>query len=63
MATDRQLMAVVSDRVYEKPAVIARRIGSRRINAQLGRLIKQMQLERVPGARSFLYRSVQVKLI
>ena len=62
MATDRQLMAVVADRVYEKPAVIARRIGSRRINAQLGRLIKQGNLQRAPGAKCFLYRAVQTSL-
>lgn len=63
MATDRQLMTVVSHRVYEAPSAIAKRVGSRRINAQLGRLIRTGQLERVPGPRCFLYRSRQTSLL
>ena len=63
MATDRQLMAVVSGRVYEQPSALAKRIGSKRINAQLGRLIKQGNLQRVPGAKCFLYRAVQTSII
>ena len=63
MATDRQLMAVVSPRVYEAPSALAKRVGSKRINAQLGRLIRSGQLERAPGARCYLYRSRQTSLL
>lgn len=63
MATDRQLMTAVSPRVYEAPSALAKRVGSKRINAQLGRLIRSGQLERVPGARCYLYRSRQTSLL
>jgi hypothetical protein len=50
---------MISHRRFEQPSVIARKAGARRVNAQLGRLHRAGLVERVPGARSFLYRSRQ----
>lgn len=60
--TDLQLLDVIPYRKFELPAVIARKAGARRINAQLGRLFRSGLVERVPGARCFLYRSRQAVL-
>lgn len=60
MATDRELLRLLSCNVYEAPAVLAKRAGRRRINLQLGRLHRLGLLERVPGPGSFLYRSRQL---
>ena len=57
--TDGQLLHVISSAKFELPAVIAKRAGRRRVNAQLGRLSRSGMLERVPGPRCFLYRSRQ----
>ena len=60
---DRALMSLIPFKRYELPAVIARKAGAKRVNAQLGRLYKSGMLERVPGARCYLYRSRQVGLV
>lgn len=57
--TDRQLLGVIPNNRFTMPAVIARKAGVRRVNAQLGRLYRSGLVERVPGARCFLYRSRQ----
>ena len=62
MVTDRDLLNLLSCQVFEAPAVLASRAGRKRINLQLGRLHRQGLLERVPGPRSFLYRSRQMAL-
>lgn len=61
--TDRQLLGLIPFRSYAMPSVIARKAGARRINAQLGRLHKSGLVERVPGPRCFLYRSMQAGLV
>ena len=60
--TDLQLVRLVSFTKFELPSVIAKRAGARRVNAQLGRLVRSGALERVPGARCFMYRSRQSSL-
>ena len=60
--TDLQLLRLVSFHKYELPSVIAKRAGARRVNAQLGRLVRAGVLERVPGATCFMYRSKQSTL-
>ena len=60
---DRALMTLIPFKRYELPAVIARKAGAKRVNAQLGRLFKSGLIERVPGARCYLYRSRQEGLI
>ena len=61
--TDLQLLRVISSARFELPSVIAKRAGSRRVNAQLGRLHRGGVLERVPGPRCFLYRSRQAVIL
>ncbi|CAB4122888.1 hypothetical protein UFOVP37_78 [uncultured Caudovirales phage] len=63
MIADRMLLAVISHTRYELPRDIATRVGLRRINAALGRLIRSGQLERVPGPTCFMYRSKQSRII
>ena len=60
--TDPELLRLIPYRTYELPAVIASKAGARRINAALGRLHRAGLLERVPGARCYLYRSRQAVL-
>lgn len=60
--TDRQLMGLIPFKTYTLPAIIARKAGARSVNAQLGRLHRSGMVERVPGARCFLYRSRQATL-
>lgn len=55
--TDPELLRLIAHRTYELPSVIAKKAGARLVNAQLGRLHRSGLLERVPGARCFLYRS------
>ena len=62
MVTDRMLLSAISHTRYELPRDIAVRVGQRRINAALGRLIRSGQLERVPGPTCFLYRSKQARI-
>lgn len=62
MASDRDLLRLLSCRVFEAPSVLAKRAGRRRINLQLGRLHRLGLLERVPGPGSYLYRSRQLSL-
>lgn len=57
--TDGQLLRSISADRYELPSVIAKRAGRLRVNAQLGRLSRAGMLERVPGPRCYLYRSLQ----
>jgi len=61
--TDRQLLGAISHTRYEQPRDIALRVGKRRVNAALGRLIRSGQLERVPGPTCFLYRSKQARIV
>ncbi len=61
--SDAELLRLIAHRKYELPSVIAKKAGSRRVNAQLGRLHRSGLLERVPGARCFLYRSLQGVLV
>jgi hypothetical protein len=63
MVADRMLLAVISHTRYELPRDIAARVGLRRINASLGRLIRSGQLERVLGPTCFMYRSKQSRII
>lgn len=60
--TDRLVLAVISSTRYELPRDISMRLGRRRINGSLGRLIRTGQLERVPGPTCFLYRSKQPRI-
>ena len=60
---DRDLMSVIPHKRFELPSVIARKAGAKRVNAQLGRLFRSGLVERVPGARCFLYRSRQAGLL
>lgn len=60
--TDRMVLAVVSATRYELPRDISTRLGRRRINGSLGRLIRAGLLERVPGPTCFLYRSKQARI-
>jgi hypothetical protein len=62
MISDRMLLGVISHQRYEQPRDIAARVGSRRINAALGRLIRCGLIERVPGPTCFLYRSKQARI-
>lgn len=62
MISDRRLLAVISHTRYEQPRDIAARVGSRRVNAALGRLIRSGLLERVPGPTCFMYRSKQARI-
>ena len=61
--SDAQLLHIISSTRFEQPSSIAKRAGRRRVNAQLGRLNRTGMLERVPGPKSFLYRSRQVVLV
>ena len=61
--SDRDLMSLIPFKRYELPAVIARKAGAKRVNAQLGRLFKSGMIERVLGAHCYLYRSRQVGLV
>jgi len=61
--TDRQLLALIPSKSYTLPSVISRKAGARRINAQLGRLHRSGLVERVPGPRCYLYRSMQEALL
>jgi hypothetical protein len=60
--TDRLVLAVISASRYELPRDISNRLGRRKINGSLGRLIRAGLLERVPGPTCFLYRSKQTKI-
>ena len=62
MVADRILLSVISHTRYELPRDIAGRVGLRRINASLGRLVRCGLLERVPGPTCFLYRSKQARI-
>lgn len=59
--TDIQLLKIISFERFELPRVIAKRAGSKTVNAQLGRLAKAGMLERVPGSTCFMYRSRQAR--
>lgn len=60
--TDRLVLAVISASKYELPRDISTRLGRRKINGSLGRLIRAGLLERVPGPTCFLYRSKQARI-
>jgi hypothetical protein len=60
--SDRLVLAVISATKYELPRDISARLGRRRINGSLGRLIRVGLLERVPGPTCFLYRSKQTRI-
>ncbi len=60
--TDRMVLSAVSATKYELPRDISTRLGRRRINGSLGRLIRAGLLERVPGPTCFLYRSKQSRI-
>jgi len=62
MVSDRMLLAVISHTRYELPRDIASRVGKRRVNGSLGRLVRCGLLERVPGPTCFLYRSKQARI-
>ncbi len=62
MVADRMLLAVISPTRYELPRDIAARVGLRRVNASLGRLVRSGLLERVPGPTCYLYRSKQRRI-
>jgi hypothetical protein len=62
MVADRMLLGVISHTRYEQPRDIAARVGLRRVNASLGRLVRSGLLERVPGPTCFLYRSKQARI-
>ncbi len=62
MVADRMLLSVISHTRYELPRDIASRVGLRRVNASLGRLVRSGLLERVPGPTCFLYRSKQARI-
>ena len=62
MVADRMLLAVISHKRYELPRDIANRVGLRRVNASLGRLVRSGLLERVPGPTCFMYRSKQARI-
>jgi hypothetical protein len=62
MVADRMLLSVISHTRYELPRDIAARVGLRRVNASLGRLVRSGLLERVPGPTCFLYRSKQARI-
>jgi hypothetical protein len=62
MVADRMLLSVISPARYELPRDIAARVGLRRVNASLGRLVRSGLLERVPGPTCFLYRSKQARI-
>jgi hypothetical protein len=62
LVTDRMVLSVVSSTKYELPRDISTRLGRRKINGSLGRLIRAGQLERVPGPTCFLYRSKQARI-
>jgi hypothetical protein len=62
MVADRMLLSVISHTRYELPRDIAARVGLRRVNASLGRLVRSGLLERVPGPKCFLYRSKQARI-
>ena len=59
---DRELLALIPYKRFEHPSKIALKSGSKRINAQLGRLYRSSLVERVPGSTCFLYRSLQAVL-
>lgn len=61
--TDTQMLRMVSSSKFEHPDQIRRRVLARSVNAQLGRMYRVGMLERVPGARCFLYRSRQGALV
>jgi hypothetical protein len=61
--SDLQLIRLISAARFELPAVIAKRAGRRSINAQLGRLNRAGAVERVPGPRCCMYRSLQAVLV
>jgi len=61
--TDRQLLGVIPFRSFALPSVIAKKAGAQRVNAQLGRLHRSGLVERVPGPRCFMYRSMQAGLL
>jgi hypothetical protein len=63
MVADRMLLGVISHTRFELPRDIAARVGLRRINASLGRLVRCGLLERVPGPTCFLYRSKQSRIV
>lgn len=63
MVADRVLLAVISHTRYELPRDISSRVGLRRVNASLGRLIRAGLLERVPGPTCFMYRSKQARIL
>jgi hypothetical protein len=62
MVADRMLLSVISHTRYELPRDIAARVGLRRVNASLGRLVRSGLLERVLGPTCFLYRSKQARI-
>lgn len=61
--TDTQMLRMVSTTRFEHPEQIRRRVNALSVNAQLGRMHRAGMLERVPGARCFLYRSRQGALV
>lgn len=62
MVADRMLPSVISHARYELPLDIARRVGLRRVNASLVRLVRSGLLELVPGPTCFMYRSKQARI-
>jgi hypothetical protein len=63
MVADRMLLGMISHTRYELPRDIAARVGLRRVNASLGRLVRGGLLERVPGPTCYLYRSKQSRIV
>ena len=63
MVADRMLLGVISHTRFERPRDSAARVGLRRVNASLGRLVRCGLLERVPGPTCFLYRSKQSRIV
>ena len=61
MISDRMLLGAISHTRYELPRDIAARVGLRRVNASLGRLVRCGLLERVPGPTCYMYRSKQAR--
>lgn len=61
--TDAQMLRIVSAKKYEHPEQIRVRANALSVNAQLGRMFRMGMLERVPGARCYLYRSRHAGLV
>lgn len=61
--TDINLLAAISCKTFMLPSTVAKKVGRKSINAQLGRLYKSGMVERVPGPHCYLYRSRQMALV